>query len=251
MRKEEVDKAHKIEHTHWWYAGTREICFDLLDRYVFSPRNDRSCSILDIGCGTGGNLEFFKKYGQAEGIDCDQHAIAYCLTKGLAAATVSMTQLSGYPKRFDLISFFDVLNQIPFSDQKPVMAQVSSLLNENGHVILREPALDFFSGRHDREVGIQKRYDRGVMRDLLESAGLTVVYLSYINMLLAPLIYCARKCGLLLDKTPRSDVVETGPLLNALLLAVLRLEKKLLRGITFPFGVSLVAIARKPKKGSL
>lgn len=250
MRKEEVDKARKIEHTHWWYAGTREICFDLMDRLIFSKRPAGSSRILDVGCGTGGNLEWFKKYGEAGGIDCDEHSIRYCREKGLAARIGSMTDLARSGMRYDVVSFFDVLNQIPFSEQRGVLSQVSSILADGGCVVLREPAMEIFAGRHDHEVGIQKRYDRATMRDLLEASGLSVVYLSYINTILSLPICLTRKIGLLLDKSPRSDVVETGPLLNSLFLFTLRLEKFLLRFLTFPFGVSLVAIARKRVQGT-
>ena len=248
MRKEEVDKENKIEHTHWWYVGTREICFDLMERTIFKSKNHAPLQILDVGCGTGGNLEVFKKYGNAQGIDCDEHSINYCRKKGLSVEIGSMKELVRSGKRYDVVSFFDVLDQIPFSEQPEVLSQAGGILSDNGYIVLREPALEFFSGRHDREVGIHQRYNRKIMRQLLEGAGFTVVFLSYINFFLSIPIGIMRKFSLLFDKSPRSDVVETGRTLNALLLGILRLEKALLHRVTFPFGVSLVAIARKQRK---
>ena len=245
MRKEEVDKENRIEHSHWWYVGTREICFDLMERIIFNNKSRASLQILDVGCGTGGNLEVYKKYGNAHGIDCDEHSLEYCRKKGLSVETGSMKELTGLGKQYEVISFFDVLNQIPISEQYEVLSQVKAVLSDNGYVVLREPALGFFSGRHDREVGIQVRYNRKKMRQLLEGSGLTIEFLSYINFFLSIPIGIMRKYGLLFDKSPRSDVAETAAPLNALLLGILRLEKALLRWTTFPFGVSLVAIARK------
>jgi 2-polyprenyl-3-methyl-5-hydroxy-6-metoxy-1,4-benzoquinol methylase len=245
MRKEEVDKENRIEHSHWWYAGTREICFDLMERIIFTNNSRAPLQILDVGCGTGGNLEVYKKYGNARGIDCDEHSLEYCRKKGLSVETGSMKKLAGSGKRYDVVSFFDVLNQLPVAEQPDVLSQVNTILSDNGHVVLREPALGFFSGRHDREVGIQVRYGRREMRQLLEGAGFAVEFMSYINFFLSIPIGIVRKYGLLFDKSPRSDVAETPAPLNALLLGVLRLEKVLLRRMTFPFGVSLVAIARK------
>jgi 2-polyprenyl-3-methyl-5-hydroxy-6-metoxy-1,4-benzoquinol methylase len=248
MRKEEVDKENKIEHSHWWYVGTREICFDLMERIIFKSKNLAPLQILDVGCGTGGNLEIFKKYGSAQGIDCDEHSIDYCKKKGLSVEVGSMKGLALSGKRYDVVSFFDVLDQISFSEQPEVLLQVGAILSDNGYIVLREPALKSFSGRHDREVGIHQRYNRKIMRQLLEGAGFTIVFMSYINFFLSIPIGILRKFSLLFDKGPRSDVVETGRTLNALLLGILRLEKALLHWMTFPFGVSLVAIARKQRK---
>jgi 2-polyprenyl-3-methyl-5-hydroxy-6-metoxy-1,4-benzoquinol methylase len=144
MRKEEVDKENRIEHSHWWYAGTREICFDLMERFIFKSKLHTPLRILDVGCGTGGNLEVFKKYGNAHGIDCDKHSIAYCIKKGLSVETKSMKELACSADRYDVVSFFDVLDQISFSEQSEVLSQVSAILLDNGYVVLREPALKLF-----------------------------------------------------------------------------------------------------------
>ena len=43
----------------------------------------------------------------------------------------------------------------------------------------------------------------------------------------------------------KSDVDDTGEPVNSLLLALLRVERTLLRGMNLPFGVSLFAVAKK------
>ncbi|MBN1129027.1 MAG: methyltransferase domain-containing protein [Chitinispirillaceae bacterium] len=249
MRREEVDKVYRIEHSHWWYVGTREICFDLMNRIIFKKSEKARFKILDVGCGTGGNLEYFKTFGNARGIDCDDRSVDYCRGKGLEVSTGDMKNLLFEKNTFDLVSFFDVLYHIPYQDQPDILRGIKDLLAKDGHIVLREPALKAFSGRHDREVGILKRYNRHDMSDLLTKSGFEIVYCSYINILLAIPILLKRKFDLVRDASPRSDVVETGAMLNSLLLGILRLEKTLLRSITFPFGVSLFVIARKKPAG--
>ena len=61
----------KVEDRHWWFVGRRriiaafveQICRDLQNGGPGQPR------ILDIGCGTGANLELLSKFGEAEGVD--------------------------------------------------------------------------------------------------------------------------------------------------------------------------------------
>jgi hypothetical protein len=70
---------------------------------------------------------------------------------------------------------------------------------------------------------------------------------THLNTLLCPPIVLARRLGAILrPERVESDVQPAPAALNAALLAVLRVEKQLLRAIDLPFGVSVFAVARKP-----
>ena len=80
MTADEIHNIAACETSHWWYLGMRENCLVLLRPYIVGRGPLR---ILDIGCGTGGNLTALTEYGQARGIDPDPLCVDYGRRKGL------------------------------------------------------------------------------------------------------------------------------------------------------------------------
>ena len=240
MKSEEFDKIYKLENTHWWYVGMREICFSVLGRFL-AP--EKPLKILDIGCGVGGNLVELEKFGDAQGIDLDPHAVELCRTNGHRCAVGDLTALGLEKDSYALITLFDVLNHIDVGRVRKILGDLKAGLKPNGLLALREPAIRLVGGRHDLDVNIHFRLDKQQAVKLLEEAGFKVLYASYINFLLFIPILIKRRLDLLSDSSPKSDVYEHNAVVNAALLAVLRLEKTLLKFVPQPFGVSLFVVA--------
>jgi SAM-dependent methyltransferase len=241
---DEIHTIDAVERSHWFYRGMRELCAELMTPFlpVRAPLR-----ILDIGCGTGGNLLQLASLGDAEGIDPSPLCVEYCRRKGLRCAQGSMSDLSATAGRFDVVTLFDVLNQAGLDQTVPILAGIHAKLAPGGLLVFREPALRIAGGAHDRAVGIQQRFTRPVIRGVLEHAGFQPLRITYLNTLLFPPIVLRRRLGELLHGSGRvrSDVRPTGPFLNALLLGVLRAEGRLLRHVDLPFGVSVFAAARR------
>ena len=68
-----------IEDSYWWSVGTRRIFLEMLE----DVRNPAVTRTLDVGCGTGANLLMLSKYGDAEGVDVSEDALAFCRERGL------------------------------------------------------------------------------------------------------------------------------------------------------------------------
>ena len=243
MNADEVHKMAAVEASHWWYVGTREICLALLLPHIGGRQPLR---ILDIGCGTGGNLAELARLGSARGIDPDPLCVDYTRRRGLECNLGNMLDIKSPPASLDLITFFDVAYHLGRDQFPAVLKHMADALAPGGVLAFREPALPVARGSHDRAVGILHRFTAPDVRQCLEEAGFEPLRITHLNTLLFPPIVLLRQFQNALTPTRAvSDVRPTPEPLNTLLLSVLRAEKQMLGFTDLPFGVSLFAAARK------
>lgn len=57
---------------HFWYKARKNLIYNLLNFIFKDYKRDRL--ILDIGCGTGTELEVIKKFGQVTALDINSNA---------------------------------------------------------------------------------------------------------------------------------------------------------------------------------
>src|SRR5688572_31373282 len=75
----------RVEDSHWWFVGRRAILESFLRGIVEKPGKPAGeLRILDVGCGTGANLEMLSQFGGAEGVDVSDDALEFCRQKGLS-----------------------------------------------------------------------------------------------------------------------------------------------------------------------
>ena len=243
MNADEVHKMAAVEASHWWYVGTREICLALLRPHIAGRGPLR---ILDIGCGTGGNLAELARLGPARGIDLDPLCVDYTRRRGLECSLGNMLDFDVAPASIDLATFFDVATHLGRDQFPAVLARVAAALVPGGVLAFREPAMPVARGSHDRAVDVRHRFTAPDVRQCLEEAGFEPLRITYLNTLLFPPIVLLRQLqNALAPDRAVSDVRPTPEPLNTLLLSLLRIEKHLLRFTDLPFGVSLFAVARK------
>lgn len=243
MNADEVHKMAAVEASHWWYVGTREICLGLLQPHIAGRR---PLHILDIGCGTGGNLAELARLGHAWGLDLDPLCVDYTRRRGLDCRLGDMLDFDAPPASLDLITFFDVATDLGRGPFPAVLKRAAAALAPGGVLAFREPAMPIARGSHDRAVDVRHRFTEPDVRRCLEEAGFEPLRITYLNTVLFPPIVLLRQLqNLLAPARAVSDVRPTREPLNTVLLSLLRIEKKLLRFIDLPFGVSLFAVARK------
>src|SRR6478672_9460423 len=103
----------EVEGSHWWFVGRWAILDSFLQQIsdkITTPKED--LRILDVGCGTGANLEMLSAYGQAEGVDVSDDALAFCKKKGLKAQKDLAESLPFADEAFDLTTALDVVEHL-------------------------------------------------------------------------------------------------------------------------------------------
>src|SRR4028118_1747667 len=75
---------NRVEDSHWWFVGRRLILESFLKDIIQNLKSKtQNPKILDVGCGTGANLEMLAQFGEALGVDVSADALAFCRARGL------------------------------------------------------------------------------------------------------------------------------------------------------------------------
>lgn len=249
MQKDFESRYHEVERHHWWFAGRRDGVVALL-RLTGATASSR---ILDIGCAGGSLLRTLGDAGfpRVTGIDSSPAAIARCREQGLGGALLMDAARPDFaPGSFDVVVASDVLEHL----DDPVGAARAwwRILAPGGWLIAFVPAFPFLWSAHDEANEHRRRYTRAGLLADLASAGFTAERSSYWNCLLFAPAALARLAGRL---GPRADAGGLPPApppgpVNRALAGVLRAENRLLSlGARWPFGLSVLALARKPAEG--
>lgn len=239
------DQFADLEDKHFWFRGRRAIFMDLLQKRL-GDRDD--LDLLEIGCGPGGFLAPLQKWGRVFGLDIAHDAMKYCKSRGHDnVLTASGHEMPFEPQSFDFVGLFDTIEHIP--DDEAVLHEIRRIMRPDGTLFISVPAYQFLYSQNDRLVHHCRRYRRGPLNRLLRKTGFELVRSTYFNAFLFPLIVPAvltvklkeRLVGLPEDQTNLSHEF-AGPV-NDLFAWFMGAERFLLRGMSFPFGHSLIAMA--------
>jgi SAM-dependent methyltransferase len=255
MEALEYEKMRALEERHWWFLARRRIIANVLGRLLEGKERAR---LLDFGCGCGGNTAFFASQPNLEvvGVDINERAIEFCRERGLA--NVELIPMEGWepePEAFDAVVALDVLEHI--EDHVGVLRTLWKGVKPGGFVLATVPAFMSLWSGHDVSLHHFRRYTKHTLDDLARDAGLgSWTHRGYFNFFLFPpvaAIRFGRKLFPLPDKADeaRSDTsaVPAAPI-NRTLEALFAAERHAIGRAPFPFGVSLIAWARKPEEGS-
>ena len=249
MQEREVHALAAAEQRHWWYRSLHRRVLRSLR--LEARRQGRPLAVFDAGCGTGGLLQELKHQpfliGSA-GCELDPVALAYCRERGLAVEPLSVNDLERWTRRYDVVLSMDVIYH---HGVKPAAALrgMADLLRPEGLLLLNVAAMPCLRRPHDgRVMGVRRFRPRPLLR-LAEGAGLRVERLQYWNSWLTPLLWVR----LQLERWHRptgaddkdSEVALPSPVLNRLLLELLRLEGLLGTYLPLPWGSSLFLQARR------
>lgn len=228
------------EARHWWFAGRRAVLASLISK-INLPSKAR---ILEVGCGTGGNLQMLSAFGSVSALEMNEKArsIASKKTGGrfdIRAGCCPMN-IPFSEEKFDLICLIDVLEHI--KEDVETLIAVKRLLAKKGRIVLTVPAYSWLWSVHDEFLHHKRRYSAKALWAKALAAGLQLERMSYFNTLLFPLAAAVRIKDRMLGSSSASGTRIPSPFFNVLFYQVFSAERFLLSKLNLPFGVSLLAI---------
>jgi 2-polyprenyl-3-methyl-5-hydroxy-6-metoxy-1,4-benzoquinol methylase len=102
--------------------------------------NPKRLKILDVGCGSGGVLNEFKKNNFVFGIDISDIALKSLEKKGIKGLNIDIQEDYIYKQikhKFDVIICFDVLEHLFYPEK--ALKNLNKCLNKNGILIVNVP----------------------------------------------------------------------------------------------------------------
>ena len=228
-----------LDQRHWWYRARRRVLAELIRREAMPKANAR---VLEIGCGTGHNLQMLGAFGEVDAIELDDEARAIAERRlGRPVMNALLPELAGVADRhYDLIAALDVIEHID-ADQAAVAA-VAAKLKHGGKFVVTVPAHQWMWSTHDVVNHHKRRYSKAALRRLIDRSPLRLERLGYFNSLLFPLAVAERLASRVRGKDGADVKLPSAPL-NAALEMVFAAERHLVGRLPLPAGLSLFAVA--------
>lgn len=239
MEKFLYKDLHELEDNHWWHLVKRERVINLITKYLKKRKN----RILDIGCGTGRNLQSFKQFGWVVGIDNAKEGIEYCKTKRLNAKLASSDDTGFSSNYFDAVTLLDVLEHV---EENPTLQEIKRILKPDKYLIITVPAFSWLWSHWDVILHHKRRYTKVSLKKILKDNNFQILEISYMySFLVLPAIIIRIIKSSFLKTKYNSDFRLSTPLINKILYKLAYLEMIISRKISTPFGTSIICIASK------
>ncbi|MGA2498766.1 MAG: class I SAM-dependent methyltransferase [Tepidisphaeraceae bacterium] len=245
MREELYTEMYVLEERHWWFAARRAIVSDLLPRYLRPPPSGRP-AVADLGCGCGLLTQALgTRYNfDCVGMDASEHSVRLCARRGLRVERGFLPGSVPLPRdRFDAVLMLDVLEHL--DEDRESAAVAASLLRVGGILVCTVPAYKWLWSPRDVHHEHRRRYSAQEFRRLFELPNLKIELFSHMNSFLFPFAAAARLWARFRKHDASRDLHVPPEPLNTALRAVFSSERKLLPRFRLPFGLSLIAVARR------
>ncbi|PAT43531.1 class I SAM-dependent methyltransferase [Vandammella animalimorsus] len=224
---------------HWYYRSKALAMKRLLD--------DKPCSsILDVGAGSG----FFSK----QLLSSTNAKEAWCVD--ISYENEFDATEAGKPIHFrksidsvsaDIVLLMDVLEHV--DDDTGLLQEYVAKVPSGARFIISVPAFQFLWSSHDVFLEHRRRYKVNQIENVARRAGLNIQYGSYYFGAVFPIAASIRLTEKIFHRshrqTPRSQLTQHHPLVNATLATMCAIELPLLK-INRLAGLTVFCVAEKP-----
>jgi ubiquinone/menaquinone biosynthesis C-methylase UbiE len=237
-----IETMIEVDDRHWWHIARREILVAAACRAVLEPPS----AILDIGCGTGGNLAAFRDaLGARHAVGIDRHAdcVEAARGRGLDVVAGESTSLPFDDEAFGFVSALDVLEHV--DDESAAAREIVRVMAPRAAALVTVPAYTWLWSPCDDLNAHRRRYTLERLAAVLEGASLRIEYATYFNTYLFPLAAAGRLAERASGRDGGANALPPAPV-NSALRAVFRAERThVAQGRSMPYGLSVLAVARR------
>ena len=152
-------------------------------------------------------------------------------------------------EQFHIITAFDVLEHI--ENDNAALSNISQMLKKDGVLIVSVPQYMFLWSKLDEIVKHKRRYSRRELVAKLKANDFDISYVTSFLFILFPLMLISRLFDKADDELPTNERelkkrVTFSGFLNRIFDFIMKFDEALIsKGVSLPFGGTLVAVARK------
>jgi ubiquinone/menaquinone biosynthesis C-methylase UbiE len=228
---------------HWWYRSTSALLEQLVTPHL--PGIADTCTFLDAAGGSGATGSWLADRATTVLDDFEPLALQAATRDhgGYRGVRADLNHMPHPDDAFDAVLCVTALYHRMNPDPQRVVNEFARVTKPGGVVCLMEPGGKKLWRGHDEVTHAARRFSLAEMRSMVRVAGLDLVRATGAYSFLVP---PAAVMGVLERGKNKSDVGRNEGGLGGLLGQVARAERALLRKLDLPFGLSVIAIGRKP-----
>ena len=149
------DHAAGLKGNNFWFYRKTEFIGILIERLKLN----KNIKILNVGAGTGNDIEMLNKFGKVVVLDIDPKALNLIPDGQVEEKIIGDVCCLNLPHNsFDMVVAFDVLEHI--KDDDLAVDQIKHFLKPDGIFIFTVPAYSFLFSSHDKYLGHYRRYNK-------------------------------------------------------------------------------------------
>jgi SAM-dependent methyltransferase len=187
---EQFELFARIEQEHWWFVARRQIASALLERIAPAAPDTL---LIDVGCGTGGNVAAFAERFRCLGFDQSEQAIGYARERFPNVEFARMgelTEIEPSLARAGVVTCMDVIEHV--ADDTGFVARLVGATLPGTQLLLTVPAGMELWSEHDVTNGHERRYTVDGFAALWATLPVRVRLLSAFNARLYPVVRATR-----------------------------------------------------------
>jgi SAM-dependent methyltransferase len=243
MDDDEYQRMVAAGERHWWYRSTRSLLEALIAPHLLPV--DATSIYLDAGGGSGATGSWLADRATTVLDDFETVALQAAVRdhEGYRSVQADINRIPHPTSAFDAVLCVTALCHRMNPDPQAIVDEFARVTKPAGLVCLMEPGGKRLWRGHDEVTHTARRFSLAEMRSMITASGLDLVRATGAYSFLVP---PAAVMGVVERGKNRSDVGRNEGGLGGVLGQLARIERGLLQRVSLPFGLSVIAVGRKP-----